>query len=94
MNKKSDIKSKLEIKTNSKKENIILKKNELSEAELELKNKLLQLNSKIDSIYTVLTSIENEKCTTFSDDIIYETIEILSSSCLVNILSDFLTDES
>lgn len=93
MDKKSNVKSKLEIKVNPEiaKQKIVFPEiEELTEEEERLKEKLLKLDSKIDSIYNVIESINQERCTVFSDELIFDNIEILASACFTTIINDFL----
>ena len=95
MDKKSNIKSKIEVKINPNKieQKIVFPEfEELTEDELKLKEELLSLESKIDSIYNVIENINQEKCTIFCDEVIIDTVEILASACITNILNNFLKD--
>lgn len=95
MSKKDNIKLKLEIinNTNLDKENKIILPDipELTEEEKILKEKLLTIEQKVNSMYNVIENINSECCTIYSDEIVMvETIELLSAIAINKVLSEYL----
>lgn len=95
MSKKDNVKLKLEVisNVNLNEENKITFPDipELTAEEEELKEKLLKIEQKVNSIYNVIENINNESCTIYSDDLVMtETIELLSTIAVNRTLSEYL----
>lgn len=95
MSKKDNVKLKLEVisNVNLSEENKITFPDipELTAEEEELKEKLLKIEQKVNSIYNVIENINNESCTIYSDDLVMtETIELLSTIAVNRTLSEYL----